>query len=109
MIARYAGLQRAVPSLLRTIEPQVAAAALRGPAARRHLTITSVAAPERPEKLKSKPEAHHVAAFSSFAAAGEPIPYTALSVGQCTLMPCRHAITPAALGLGRNRACRRCR
>ncbi|EFN59205.1 hypothetical protein CHLNCDRAFT_138139 [Chlorella variabilis] len=82
MLTRCAGLQRAVPSLLRSIHCPPAAAAYRGPSVRRYAVITNVATPEAPQKPKKDDSQQHASfASSAGAAAGVGVPYTQLSVG----------------------------
>ncbi|KAL4423593.1 hypothetical protein ABPG77_004633 [Micractinium sp. CCAP 211/92] len=81
MLARYAGLHRALPALVRTsVAPcQLAAAAAvssrAAPVSRRYASIAAVASPEAPQR----PKPDQAASFASSAAAG--VPYTQLSVG----------------------------
>lgn len=83
MLARYAGLHRALPALVRTsVAPcQLAAAAAvssrAAPVSRRYASIAAVASPEAPQR----PKPDQAASFASSAATG--VPYTQLSVGEC--------------------------
>lgn len=80
MLARYAGLHRAVPALVRTVHPHHLAAAAatssRAAVGRRYATISNVATPEAPQR----PKPDQAASFASSAAAG--VPYAELSVGE---------------------------
>lgn len=78
MLARYAGLHRAVPALVHTVHPKLTAAAAvsaRSAAGRRYVTISNVATPPAPQR----PKPDQAASFASSAAVG--IPYSDLSVG----------------------------
>lgn len=98
MIARCVGLQRAVPSLLRTVHCPPHIAAARCPSARRYAVITNVATPEAPQKPQ-KDASQHNASFASSAglAASKAVPYTQLSIGE-RLIPCRAGPKPSRLG-----------
>lgn len=99
MLTRCAGLQRAVPSLLRSIHCPPAAAAYRGPSVRRYAVITNVATPEAPQKPKKDDSQQHASfASSAGAAAGVGVPYTQLSVGEWAFSS-RGCSPPPALGL----------
>ena len=98
MLGRYAGLQRAVPSLVRGLHPQLSsAAASRAPPARRYAVITAFI-----KETTQKPQADGIqtASFASSAAAAGAIPYTELSVGEAVGRACRAVGGGDALGLG---------
>ena len=82
MLGRYAGLQKALPSvLLRGLHPQLSsAAASRAPPARRYTAITAFIPKEVAQKTKT--DGIQTASFASSAAAAGAIPYTELSVGE---------------------------
>lgn len=95
MIGRCGVLHRAVPSLLRTVYcPRHIA----GPSARRFAVITNFTNPETPQKPQ-KDASQHTASFASAAglAAGTPVPYTQLSVGERSI-PCRAVPKPSRGG-----------
>jgi hypothetical protein len=79
MLARCAGLHRAVPALVRGVHPTqhlaAAASAARAPASRRYASITAVATPEAPQR----PKPDGAASFAASVALG--VPYSELSVG----------------------------
>ncbi|KAI3433374.1 hypothetical protein D9Q98_003191 [Chlorella vulgaris] len=98
MLARCAGLQRAVPSLLRTV---VQCPRNPAPSARRYASITAAATPEAPQKPSSSQLPASFASSAAVGAAAQGVPYAELSVGvprETFENERRVALTPQGVG-----------